>query len=237
MRGRSALAALLALVGLAGCAGAPQPRPGECAALDAVLGPLSRAAQDSRLAVEIAAELELRPGAEAREAWRWVADFGFAPVWRDPATDDALRRAYRDAWRALGEAAHRNTAAADRRAWDAAYAEVGDDRLYTDESLWGAFFSANRRGGRWACAARFAEAHGAQLVSPQAPRGRNAVRFIAARPGVRDDRALISAWSIYPPFEAGGAERETGTIWLLAPSGEAWRVISARRLDTGPQRP
>ena len=172
-----------------------------------------------------------------REAWDWIADFGFAPVWRDPATDDALRRAYWEAWRALGRDAHRDSTAADRRAWEAAYAEVGDDRLFADDSLWRAFFAANRDGRLWSCAAQFADAQGARLVAPDSPRARGAVRFIPARPGIDNDRALISARSIYPPFETGGAERETGTIWLLAPSGEAWRVISARRLDTGPQRP
>ncbi len=53
-----------------------------------------------------------------------------------------------------------------------------------------------------------------------------------AAPGLQGDRALMSARAIYPPLEADGAIRETGTIWLLRfTDGGDWRVLSARRVD------
>lgn len=197
-----------------------------------MLAPVVQAARESGLEVEITERADLRPEPAASEQWEAIRSFGFAPVWRDPSTDRALREAYWRAWRALSpQDRAQDRAGADRRAWEAAYETIGDDRLYGDATLWTAFFDNNRRTSRFSCAADFAEAQGARLVRATAPRAENAVRFTPARPGLSADRAIISAWAVYPPLAEDGAPRETGTIWLLSPAGERWRVISARRVD------
>lgn len=223
-------AAACLVLALGACAAGPEPRPGACAAMDTVLRPLVGAARDTGHAVELSEHAVLRPAAGDAGFWRRVRDFGFTPVWRDGATETALVRAYWRNWRAMEPRERAGQAAADRRGWEAAYAEVGDDRLYPADALWAAFFSANGRTVRWSCTVRFAEAEGARLVGPGDPRAVNAVRFSVARPGLAGDRALISAWSVYPPLE-DGEPRETGTIWLLTASGRSWRVISASRVE------
>jgi hypothetical protein len=78
----------------------------------------------------------------------------------------------------------------------------------------------------------WATATQSQQVSGDAPRAVNAMRLSVAAPALHDGRALLAARATYPPFEAGGAPRETGTIWLLrAGSDGEWRVLSARRLE------
>lgn len=223
----------LFLLALSACATRPVAGTA-CDAAQAVLLPVIYAAQEDGGAVEIEGRTSLVPVVSNAARWRTIRDFGFVPSWRPAGTDAALRRAYWRAWRDLDQSL-RNAAPddADRIAWAAAYAEVGDDRVFPDEAQWAAFFDRNRRSADFTCAAEIARVSGARMVSAQAPRASGAMRLSPAAPGLHGGRALMAAWAVYPPFEAGGAPRETGTLWLLRSTRTGdWRVLSARRVDT-----
>ena len=222
----------LFLLALGACA-TPPVTGTACDAAQAVLLPVIRAAQEDGGAVEIEGRTSLVPAVSDTARWRMIRDFGFVPSWRPAGTDAALRSAYWRAWRDLDHSLR--IAApdeADRIAWAAAYAQVGDDRVYPDEAQWAAFFDRNRRSAEFTCAAEIARVSGARLVDAQSPRAPGAMRVSPAAPGLHDGRALMAAWGVYPPFEAGGAPRETGTLWLLRSTRTGdWRVLSARRVE------
>lgn len=215
------------------CASAPPVTGEACGAARAVLIPVISAVIEEGGAVELDVDTSLFPPASQTGRWAQIQDFGFAPVWRAAGTDEALRRAYWDAWREIDRRVRLDDPeAADLQAWEAAYDVVGDDRVFPDLGLWSSFFDRNERSAAFTCAADIAAATGATLVSADTPRASGAMRLTPAAPGMEGDRALMAARSVYPPFEPGGAARETGTIWLLrlAEAGD-WRVLSARRVE------
>lgn len=222
----------IGLAWLSGCATAP-PAPDPCDAARVVLLPVINAALDNGHSVEIETRTALTPPPSDEDRWREIRDLGFVPVWRSGATDRALRRVYWRTWRDLPpELRAQDRDEADRRAWAAAYAEIGDDRVYPDDALWSAFFRGNRRSAPSRCAAAIAATTGARLVEASAPRGENVMRLTPAAPGLDGEWALMAAQAVYPPLEPGDDPRETGTIWLvrLGASGE-WSVFSARRIE------
>lgn len=234
MRARGLRLALAAALTLAGCAATPAPMTADaCGAANAVLTPVINAALDNGHGVEIETRTALIPSASDTQRWRRTRANGFVPSWRSPATDDALRTVYWRAWNDMDQAMRRDRPdEADRRAWQAAYDAIGDDRIYADDAHWSVFLQDNRARTPFNCAPALAEATGAQLVSPGSPRAPGALRLIPAAPALEADRALMAAHGVYPPFEAGSAPRETGTIWLLRATREGgWRVLSARRLE------
>ena len=218
----------------AACAGA-EPVTGEaCGAARTVLVPVINAVIDEGGTVELETRTALVPPASDTARWEQIRDFGFAPVWRSPGTDTALRTAYWDAWRAMdSEFKFNQPDAADRQAWAEAYRAVGDDRIFPADDLWAAFLERNLARADFTCAAALAQTTGADLVSAQSPRERGAMRLTPAAPGLEGERALMAASALYPPFEAGDPPRETGTIWLLRFSETGgWRVLSARRVES-----
>jgi hypothetical protein len=224
------LGAVMVLV--SGCATAP-PAPDACDAARVVLLPVINAAIENGHDVEIETRTSLTPPPSDQDRWREIRAFGFVPVWRSGATDRALRQVYWRTWRDLPpELRAQDRDEADRRAWEAAYAEIGDDRVYPDEALWSAFFQGARRSEPSRCAGVIAAATGARLVEARAPRGENAVRLTPAAPGLHGEWVLMAAQAVYPPLEPGGEARETGTIWLVRlGAGGDWRVFSARRIE------
>ena len=224
------LAAIMFLV--SGCATAP-PAPSACDAARVVLLPVINAAIENGHDVEIETRTSLTPPPSDQDRWREIRELGFVPVWRSGATDQALRRVYWRAWRDLPpQLRAQEPDEADRRAWAAAYAEIGDDRVYPDDALWSAFFRGNRRSALSRCAAPIASATGARLVEAGAPRSENAMRLTPAAPGLDGEWALMAAQAVYPPLEPGDEARETGTIWLVRlGAGGEWRVFSARRIE------
>ena len=215
------------------CASAPPVTGEACGASRTVLIPVINAVIEEGGVVEIEARTALFPSAGDEARWAQIRDFGFAPVWRGAGTDNALRRAYWDAWRDMDQRFRIDQpGAADRQAWEAAYDAVGDDRIFPEPVLWDAFFDRNRASADFTCAADIAQATGARLVAAGAPRTPGAMRLTPAAPGLEEDRALMAARAVYPPLEADGAPRETGTIWLLRfTDGGQWRVLSARRVE------
>lgn len=222
-----------AMLVLTGCASRPE-RAGVCDAARLVLMPLISAAIENGHEVEIETRTSLTPPPSDEGAWRQIREFGFVPVWRSDATEAALQRAYWRAWRDLPQAMRsRRPQEADRLAWAAAYAQVGDDRVSPDDAVWESFFRRNRGQNRFACAAELAQASGARLMRPEMPRAPNAVRFSPAALGLDGDWALMAAQAAYPPLEAGDEARETGTIWLMSlRAGGQWSLFSARRIES-----
>lgn len=238
MTRRAAISLMMCTFALTACASAPPVTGQACGAARTVLIPVINAVIEEGGAVEIETRTALFPPVSEAERWDQIRAFGFAPVWRSAGTDDALRRAYWRAWRAIAPGRRFGQPdIADREAWEAAYDAVGDDRVFPQDRLWERFFDRNRGGADFTCAAGIAEATGAVLVSADAPRAPGAMRLTPAAPGLEDDRALMAARAVYPPFEAGGAPRETGTIWLLrfTDAGD-WRVLSARRVEAMGER-
>ena len=230
----SRLIPLLVLLTLTACATAPdQVTDRECAVTVAVLTPILNAASESGDSAELARRTGLWPEKDA-QAWDYARQMGFAPVWRSGATDQALRRAYWDAYMPLQQQAGLSRAERDFRAWEAAYSEVGDDRIFAEDSLWAAFFDANDASIATPCVQRLSEDHGAALVRASNERAENAVRIEPARPVFSPDggHALIAARSVYPELNPGDGPRITGTVWYLTPRSDGtWRVMSARRTD------
>ncbi len=228
------LIALLPLLLLTACASAPdRVMDRECAVTMAVLTPILNAAHESGDNAELARRTGLWPQ-EGAEAWTYARDMGFAPVWRAAATDEALRRAYWDHYAPLQRQTGLSRAEREFRAWEAAYAQVGDDRIFAEESLWAAFFDANDASIATPCAQTLSDQHGAALIRASAPRANTAVRIKPARPvfSPDGDRALIAARSVYPELDPGDGPRITGTVWYLTPRRDGtWRVMSARRTD------
>jgi len=238
MTRRAAFVSIITTLSLTACASAPPVTGEACGAARTVLVPVINAVIEEGGAVEIETRTALFPPVSDSERWDQIRDFGFAPVWRSAGTDDALRRAYWRVWQAIEpERRFGQPDAADREAWEAAYDAVGDDRVFPQDRLWGTFLDRNGGGADFTCAASIAEATGAALVSADAPRASGVMRLTPAAPGLEDDRALMAARAVYPPFEAGGAPRETGTIWLLrfTDAGD-WRVLSARRVEAMGER-
>lgn len=231
------LVALLSLITSA-CASTPPVTGEACGAARSVLIPVINAVIEEGGVVEIETRTGLFPPASDEARWAQIRDFGFAPVWRGAGTDNALRRAYWDAWREMDQRFRLDQPdAADRQAWETAYDAVGDDRIFPEPPLWEAFSARNRASADFTCAADIAEATGARLVAAHAPRAPGAMRLTPAAPGLEEERALMAARAVYPPLEADGAPRETGTIWLLrfTDAGE-WRVLSARRVEAMGER-
>lgn len=228
------LITLLPLLLLTACASAPdRVADRECAVTMAVLTPILTAAHESGDSAELARRTSLWPE-EGAHAWEYARQMGFAPVWRAGATEQALRRAYWTAYGPLQREAGLNAAEREFRAWEAAYAEVGDDRIFAEDSLWTAFFDANDASIATPCVQRLGEDHGAALVQTSARRADNAVRIEPARPVFSPDggHALIAARSVYPELNPGDGPRITGTVWYLTPRRDgSWRVMSARRTD------
>lgn len=197
------LIAPLALFLLTACASTPDRLADrECAVTMAVLTPILNAAHESGDSAELARRTSLWPQ-EDSQAWAYARRMGFDPVWRSGATDQALRRAYWQAYRPMQRQAGLTSAEREFRAWQAAYSEVGDDRIFADESLWTAFFDAND----------------ASIATPCVQR-------------LSGDHALIAARSVYPELNPGDGPRTTGTVWYLTPRSDgSWRVMSARRTD------
>ncbi|WP_421860912.1 hypothetical protein [Oceanicaulis sp.] len=228
------LIALLPLLLLTACASAPDRLADrECAVTTAVLSPILGAASESGGSAELTRRTGLWPEAGS-DSWAYVRQMGFSPTWRSGATDQALRSAYWRAYRPLQRDVGLSRAEREMRAWEAAYRDVGDDRLYADEALWTAFFSANQSRQATPCAQPLAEQYGAERVRASGPRAANAVRIEPSRPvfSATGDRALIAARTVYPELNPGDGPRVTGTVWLLNPRTDGrWRVISARRTD------
>ena len=221
------------LMALAACASAPPVTGEACGAARTVLIPVINAVIEEGGAVELETRTGLFPPPDDEARWAQIRDFGFAPVWRGPGTDAALRRAYWDAWRDMDQRFRVDQpGAADRQAWEAAYDAVGDDRIFPADALWEAFLARNTGEADFTCAADIAETTSAVLVSADAARAPGAMRLTPAAPGLEDERALMAARAVYPPLEPGGAPRETGTIWLVRfnDAGQ-WRVLSARRVE------
>lgn len=225
---------ILALLLLTACASAPdRVADRECAVTMAVLTPILNAAHESGDSAELAQRTRLWPE-DGAQAWEYARRMGFAPVWRAGATEQALRRAYWDAYMPLQQQAGLSSAEREFRAWEAAYAQVGDDRIFAGDALWAAFFDTNRSGTATPCARTLAAQHGAELITASAPRANTAVRIEPARPVFSPDgsHALIAARSVYPELNPGDGPRTTGTVWYLTPRRDGtWRVMSARRTD------
>ena len=230
----SRLIALLALLLLTACATAPdRVADRECAVTMAVLAPILNAASESGNSAELAQRTSLWPEGGA-QAWSYARQMGFAPVWRSGATEQALRRAYWDAYYPMQQQTGLSRTEREFRAWEAAYSEVGDDRIFAEDSLWAAFFDANDASIATPCVQRLSDDHGAALVRASAPREATAVRIEPARPVFSPDggHALIAARSVYPELNPGDGPRTTGTVWYLTPRSDgSWRVMSARRTD------
>ncbi|MCR9129266.1 MAG: hypothetical protein NXI12_07065 [Alphaproteobacteria bacterium] len=223
----------LAGVGIAACASVPPVAGEACGAAQTVLAPVINAVIEEGGIVEIETRTALVPPVSRSDRWALIQEFGFSPVWRSAGTDDALRRAYWQAWRDTDQSLRINDPdRADRQAWEAAYDAIGDDCIFPDDGLWRAFFDRNRADADFTCAADIAAMTGARLVGAGAPRGAGAMRLTPAAPGMEGGRALMAARTVYPPLEPGAAPRETGTIWLLrvTEAGD-WRVLSARRME------
>ena len=228
------IALLLPLFLLTACATAPDNLPDrECAVTTAVLSPILGAAAESGDSAELARRTGLWPEAGS-DSWAYVQHMGFSPTWRSSATDQALRSAYWRTYSPLQRDVGLSRAEREMRAWEAAYEQVGDDRLYADEALWTAFFNANHSHRATPCARPLADPYDAELVRASARRDSNAVRIEPSRPvfSANGDRALIAARTVYPELNPGDGARVTGTVWLLNPRTDgSWRVISARRTD------
>ena len=232
------LGSIVLALSLAACASAPPVTGEACGAARTVLIPVINAVIEEGGAVEIETRTALFPPVSDAERWDQIRAFGFAPLWRSAGTDDALRRAYWRAWQEIEpDRRFGQPDAADREAWEAAYDAVGDDRVFPQDRLWEMFLDRNAARADFTCAAAIADATGAVLVSADAPRAPGAMRLTPAAPGLESDRALMAARAVYPAFEAGGAPRETGTIWLLRFTGAGdWRVLSARRVEAMGER-
>ncbi|HCR66445.1 hypothetical protein [Oceanicaulis sp. UBA2681] len=228
------IALLLPLFLLTACATAPDNLPDrECAVTTAVLSPILGAAAESGDSAELARRTGLWPEAGS-DRWAYVQQMGFSPTWRSGATDQALRSVYWRAYSPLQRDVGLSRVEREMRAWEAAYEEVGDDRLYADAALWSAFLADNQSRRATPCAQALAEQYGAQQVRASAPRAAKAVRIEPSRPvfSANSDRALIAARTVYPELNPGDGARVTGTVWLLNPRTDgSWRVISARRTD------
>ena len=224
----------LTLFLLTACASTPDRLADrECAVTMAVLTPILNAAHESGDSAELARRTSLWPENGA-QAWAYARQMGFDPVWRSGATDQALRRAYWQAYRPMQRQAGLSRAEREFRAWQAAYSEVGDDRIFADEGLWTAFFDTNDASIATPCAQTLSDQHGAALIRASAPRSDSAVRIEPARPVFSPDggHALIAARSVYPELNPGDGPRTTGTVWYLTPRSDGtWRVMSARRTD------
>ncbi len=166
----STFLSLFALV-LGACATTPPVTGEACGAARAVLIPVISAVIEEGGAVELGVDTSLFPPASQTGRWDQIRDFGFAPVWRSAGTDEALRRAYWDAWREIDQRVRiDNPEAADLQAWEAAYDVVGDDRVFPDQRLLTRFLDRNQAGADFTCAADIASATGAVLVSADTPR-------------------------------------------------------------------
>ncbi|WP_375547931.1 hypothetical protein ABWI01_09525 [Oceanicaulis alexandrii] len=229
------LSAILATVFfLTACASTPVSLVDrECAVTTAVLSPILGAAAESGDSAELARRTGLWPEMGS-ESWAYVRQMGFSPTWRSGATDQALRSAYWRAYRPMQRDVGLSRAEREMRAWEAAYEQVGDDRLRADEALWTAFFNINQSHRATPCARPLADPYEAELVRASAARNANAVRIEPSRAefSANGDRALIAARTVYPELNPGDGPRITGTVWLLNPRTDgSWRVISARRTD------